>query len=524
MLYLNVKVPADLQKVAAGRRVGLPVGDDTPEVAIGATHVKLSLRTKDLGTGKTRFIIAHAALTAFWDALRRGPQPLTHKERVALAGEVRARIVATYDSDPGDPALWRDVQRVNAFIKDGTGILPGRQAGEVATPAEMADYRYGRALDALLAERRMILDPTDRPALIEAVARAMDEAAAVNLRKAEGDYSPDTGAARYPALDAPGTKPSPRLTFATLFGFWEREHLAEGKRVRTAKDFRHKLDSLAAFVGHDNAAAVTKANISDWLDHLRHDKGLAAQTVGQKYLAAVKAIYGLAADKSKVAANPCGGLKSAKVKRQRTRPKGFTDDEAKSILTCALRDPATLGRMLPLNKLAIRWTPWIGAYTGARITELTQLRKVDFVTEYAVPCIRLTPEAGSVKSGNYRLVPVHPHLLEMGIEALFRESKTEYLFFDPRATKLAPADRASAVSGKVSEWVRNVAGVTDPKVQPTHGWRHRFRTVGRDIGIDPEYLDAMQGHEDGRAAVEYGDTTMKALHREVLKLPRYPVE
>jgi len=60
--------------------------------------------------------------------------------------------------------------------------------------------------------------------------------------------------------------------------------------------------------------------------------------------------------------------------------------------------------------------------------------------------------------------------------------------------------RAEAVSGKVSQWVRKVAGVDDPKVQPTHGWRHRFKTVDRETGIAPEYLDAWQGHEDGRAA------------------------
>jgi len=61
-------------------------------------------------------------------------------------------------------------------------------------------------------------------------------------------------------------------------------------------------------------------------------------------------------------------------------------------------------------------------------------------------------------------------------------------------------------------------------VQPTHGWRHRFKTTGGDIGIPPEYLDAIQGHEDGRAASNYGEKTVKALHREILKLPQYPVK
>ena len=69
--------------------------------------------------------------------------------------------------------------------------------------------------------------------------------------------------------------------------------------------------------------------------------------------------------------------------------------------------------------------------------------------------------------------------------------------------------------------MRDVAGITDTRVQPNHGWRHRFKTVGRDVDVDLAYLDAIQGHTDGREATEYGETTMKALDREIKKFPRY---
>jgi hypothetical protein len=47
--------------------------------------------------------------------------------------------------------------------------------------------------------------------------------------------------------------------------------------------------------------------------------------------------------------------------------------------------------------------------------------------------------------------------------------------------------------------------------------------MAREVDIDPEYSDAITGHEDGRASTEYGETTMKALWREVQKLPRYAI-
>lgn len=64
------------------------------------------------------------------------------------------------------------------------------------------------------------------------------------------------------------------------------------------------------------------------------------------------------------------------------------------------------------------------AYTGARVGELTQCRAGDVEwrpsdqralegAEY--PVLRITPEAGTVKTGKARTVPVHPHLVEMGL-------------------------------------------------------------------------------------------------------------
>ena len=39
-----------------------------------------------------------------------------------------------------------------------------------------------------------------------------------------------------------------------------------------------------------------------------------------------------------------------------------------------------------------------------------------------------------------------------------------------------------------------------------------------DIGV--LYLNAIQGHKAGAAASSYGETTVKALYREICKIPR----
>lgn len=53
-----------------------------------------------------------------------------------------------------------------------------------------------------------------------------------------------------------------------------------------------------------------------------------------------------------------------------------------------------------------------------------QLRKNDLrfetVDGQRVPFLRISPDAGSVKSGNYRMVPLHPQLQEMGLVDLIQ--------------------------------------------------------------------------------------------------------
>jgi integrase len=92
-----------------------------------------------------------------------------------------------------------------------------------------------------------------------------------------------------------------------------------------------------------------------------------------------------------------------------------------------------------------------------------------------------------------------------------------------RGAEADPVERAQNAGAKVGEWVRKVVGIKDPLVQPNHAWRHRFKTVAREIGIDQEIRDAIQGHEDGRAASDYGEVTIRAMWNAIKQLPRYEV-
>lgn len=450
---------------------------------------------------------------------RAGPQPLTHMQRIALVGVRYRENVAALENDPESVTIWKRM------------FLRYDHASENPDGPNGLEDVFGGIVDSLLKREGLLIDAPSRNLLLQDICRADRDAAEHLLRNADGDYSPDPKALRFPdwntvkpTVEVAQDKPvvPTKITLTHLFNRWERDHLSNNNTIRTVGDYRYKMGTLIKFLRHEDAEAVTSRNISEWLDDLRDVKGLSARTIGNGYLAAVRAIYRLALSKSIISLDPTAPAKVKIPKRQKTRSSSFTNAEVLQILACSLRDPSTFGGQSERLKLAFRWVPWICAYTGARGGEITQLRKEDLLTDYGVASLRITPEAGTVKTGDYRIVPLHPHLIEQGILSFIASRPPGPLFYEPHGKVNKSGNlQAAGIRGKVGDWVRDVAGVNDPLLQPNHGWRHTFITRARDCNIAEEYRNAITGHSDGLASREYGETTMKTLHREIQKFPRY---
>lgn len=220
------------------------------------------------------------------------------------------------------------------------------------------------------------------------------------------------------------------------------------------------------------------------------------------WLSAVRAVFGWAIRKRRkntegrllVETNPFEGCSVTVPNKAITRETGkaFNDDEIKTIL----RASAALGNPREPRGATRRWVPWLCAYTGARVGELTQLRVQDIEQRICGPVLRITPDAGTVKTDKARTVPIHPHLVEMGlleyvgaVEA--RLGRHGPLFFrpPPHPPRKHPAIRASE---RLARWVRGL-GVTDPGIQPNHAWRHTFRTHASRAGIEKRIRDEICG-------------------------------
>ena len=105
--------------------------------------------------------------------------------------------------------------------------------------------------------------------------------------------------------------------------------------------------------------------------------------------------------------------------------------------------------------------------------------------------IRLTPEAGTIKTNEARTVVLHAHLIELGFPAFVEAAPPGHLFLKPSKSGdvLGPLQ---GLKNRLAEFSRTI--VRDPNVAPMHGFRHRFKTVGMEAGVPTRVLDAIQGH------------------------------
>lgn len=306
------------------------------------------------------------------------------------------------------------------------------------------------------------------------------------------------------------------------------DEYAKGGQLKpnTARDWRRVLAKLVKFLGHDDAARITAQDVRGWRDVLlkvpdeETGKVRSHKTVGGTYLTALRATLQWGLDEEKLPGNPAAGVKVRPPKAVRLRESQFSDEEAKAILKASLV-PAS-NKMAEGHRLARRWIPWVLAYTGARVNEISQLRGEDVIEVDGVPCIRITPEAGTTKDNTARVVPLHAHLIEQGFLDMVREHGSGPLFYYPGAQRSQSDENRhfKKVGERLAQWVRDDVGIKDRAVSPNHAWRHLFKFNMLKVGVDRRTADAIQGHAPRTAGEAYGSVPTEAKKSAIDKLPR----
>lgn len=527
------RVPTKLVAQLRGKRVLLHLSRLTEPacikiVTIGA-DIAFSLETADEAIASARHADALEHLHRLFDLTAAAPITLSHRDMVALSGETYRLYCEVHGDNPGEPGKWAYHKAISRAVLEGRikdappatlkiddapaartlfGTSDDLTAAIDALPANRYDVlesRFGLLADWVLIRHRIPLAPDDRRRFLHFVGTASLDAGWQLKRNSQGDYTPDPKAQRFPAIENL-TSVKPKQTITGLLDHWWQEAKATGRSQKTHDTYRGAIDRLIKHLGHDDAHRVTELDMLAFKD--ARLKVVSVKSLKDGDLPGIRSVFGWAVDNRKLKTNPTDAVKIKAEKKIRTRLKGFTDQEAAAIFKACLSYAQKPKEDLK-TAAAKRWAPLVAAYTGCRIAEALQLRKEDVRKEARHHILDLNPLAGSIKSGTYRIVPVHQHLVALGFLRFVDEADHGPLF-------------AKGSYKRVVQFVRTV--VRDERVQPNHAWRHRFKTITRDLGLDHRVVDCIQGHAARTSGEDYGDVSVVAMARVIDAIPRIDME
>ncbi|MCJ2112244.1 site-specific integrase [Methylobacterium sp. E-025] len=524
--YLRKRVPADLRNV------------------VGTEVVKITLGTKDPTVAKALHLKTLTDLESRWANLRLGAQTLTEREAHSVANRAYEVWVRMHRNDPSFQNFWQTEIYEKLWTTELIDISEAnlKEFGSVKIHQSFSAFemrRFCRKVSiSYLTAGGINLDAASESKLEKAIAAAFQRASIELSRMAEGyDQDKDVKLGKELFDEYYSTrlvfkkngisvkeKNLEQFSLTALLESWWRENKAAGIKPSTYQSYRNTIKYFIVFLGHEKVEAVTPHDIVAFKDHRltepspKTGRVASAKTVKDSDLSALKTLFRWAVSNRKIQENPTLGITIKVTKSARLRSKGFSDAEAVAILAAALKYENT--NEFKGTAFVKRWVPWLCAFTGARVGEIAQLRRQDIRWENSRCIIRITPEAGTVKTNEAREVVLHRQLDLIGFQAFIEACPNGHLFLKARhdGDVLGPLQ---GLKNRLAEFGRSI--ITDRNVAPNHGWRHRFKTVGMEVGIAPRILDAIQGQAARTVADTYGDVSLKTMEAAIDRLPAFEI-
>ena len=462
-------------------------------------------------------------------------QPLTRLNAIALAGRWYNWFVKQHEADPGPAKRWEELREF--FVWDV--LHPEAPISYLENTEADPHWEWSKEPDVRKAVRPQVAELARVASFVASEGLALNDEAyalfvdavqdnfylAVSLlkRRANGDYSPDPTPESFP----PFINGPVRSGGASCWDLFEKYVKAVAPAPNTVTRWRAVFLQMQRDFADTPANSITDDAARSWINGLKSEQR-APLTVREVWLSAARTVFGWAVEQKETSRNPFKDVTVRVPKKMRKREtKAFRSDEARTILraTLAYDDPKTA------RDRARRWVAWLCAYSGARAGEMTQLRGSDVQNRGTFYSMSITPDAGTVKDRELRIVPLHAHIIEQGFLDFVRKVGKGPLFYNPRKKTKADADdplkprrsRAATTRAHLSTWVREL-GVADPEVKPTHAWRHTFKQIANRVGIPEHVHDEITGHEQASIGREYAKPTVEDMAEAMTKFPRYSLD
>jgi integrase len=479
-----------------------------------------------------------------------GRQEFTRSLRTPIYGEARARAVL----------LDAQVERLFAVLRGGgvdrryvdrlieklcddflrqwiDGDREIRRKAESGLDPEMQSFVY----TDLLEEESGRMQAGDRSSVVEHARELLDRAGVQSLegedferlcwelqrtllrayRICGGEWEGDfTGQARDQEQSA---SPAPRAEerhaggkmLSEVITAWIGDHEGKTWTPRTAKQIKGVIFSVfLPLVGDQWIGEVRREDIRKFREALERlpkrtemvwrgrtarevlelqptPSGLSPKTVN-KWIGFVAGFFKWAERMEYIDRNPASGMmRPTKRHEEREKRQPFTDEDLRRLFTAEFRR-----KTLDQGKFGKYWVPLLCLFTGARVSEMAQLRVGDVGERDGVPVLDIREGEGQTlkTATSARTVPIHSGLVALGFLDYVEEARSgswARLFPElPEDGANGPGDSVSKFFGR---WRRKV-GIDDPK-KVLHSCRHTVATRLKQADVQEHVIAELLGHE-----------------------------
>ena len=387
----------------------------------------------------------------------------------------------------------------------------------------------------------------------------------IALKRHHGDWLAKAEVLPAEALSFPAKQPvSPSVgkRLMALFEEYARDKILTDGDVRSVRktilSFRATVTQFTELFGDIHVKSVTRDVIRQYRGYMSQlpAKGTGIRKLDAKQLIAkaaaeglplieeatirnklrtISAVMGYALRMGEADENPVvsSGVAKAAAKAASNRGaanrqrKDYTRDELQQIFSSPIY--TEVGWTAPRAEFgaAWYWMPLLMYYTGARREEIAQLATKEVLASneggWYLSILALDEDdAGrGVKTiGSRRLIPLHPHLIELGFLRYVESLEPGQLF---PFLKLSPDGYYGTNFGKRwASYLRDTVGLRTG-ANPSHGFRHTFKTLSRTVGIPEDVHDAITGHAGaGSVSRDYGMMPLTRMAVEIAKYPHAP--
>ncbi|MEI2429075.1 site-specific integrase [Lysobacter yananisis] len=259
------------------------------------------------------------------------------------------------------------------------------------------------------------------------------------------------------------------------------------------------ITDLTEFLGaNKKVGSITRNDVARWFQHMR-DNHIASPTLDSKqsFIGGEDSFFSwaMATGHYPQDQNPCTEHNNYSSREKRERRKKYSFKAYDTEQLQALFAPEALEK----QKLPFRWACLIGLYTGARVSEVGQLRVADILVKDGIPCINFTDEGEHqhLKTDvSKRVVPIHPHLLDLGFQQWVDTLKSKGN--DRLFTNASPTAKNGAGNWITKAFGRHLGMVAqdwDPGKRGFHSLRKTMIQEMQGRAVASELRAQIVGHE-----------------------------